>query len=109
VNPDATRLAEVARDAVRGVARVAEELGARTVEAASDDGAIVTEANLHGRLTGLRLRADAMRAQDSVSLAEAITGVIRAAQRRGREEYEAGVAAATPPEIAEYRRLFRRW
>ncbi len=96
------------REGLHEIARVAAELGGRTVEASSETGAIVAVANLHGRLKGVRLRFDAQRGHDSVSMGETITAVIQDAQRQARDEYARAIAAATPPVVEEYQRRFRR-
>jgi hypothetical protein len=108
MDPRIEQLATAAREGVCEVERVARELGERTVEARSETGAVAAVVSLHGRLTGLTLRSDALHEYDSASLGEVIAATIQAGQRRGREKYDAAVREATPPAVAEYLDQLRR-
>lgn len=108
MDPRIEQLATAAREGVREVERIARELGERTVEARSETGAVAAVVSLHGRLTSLTLRPDALHEYDSATLGEVVAATIRAGQLRGREEYDVAVRDATPPAVAEYLDQLRR-
>jgi DNA-binding protein YbaB len=99
---EAYRLAEIGREGVGRIWDVARELGRRTVEEASENGEVRVVATLHGQITDVVVRHDALRAYDREGLGGLLTRTARAAQDRARAEYEAEVAAAVPPEYARY-------
>ncbi len=76
---------------------VAQEAGRRTVEESSPDGEVRVVATLHGEITDLVIRHDAVRSLDREGLAELLTRTLRAAQERARGQYQAEVAAVLPP------------
>jgi hypothetical protein len=69
---------------------------------------VVAAVSLHGRMTELTLRADALRTYDSEALGEVIAATIRDGQLSGRRAYDAAVREATPPEVGRYLDLLRR-
>lgn len=74
--------------------RAAQEAGERTVEEYSADDEVRVVANLHGRITDLRIRPDVLRTLDREGLSELITRTVQAAQDRAREQYQPLVRAA---------------
>ncbi|MEU8663173.1 YbaB/EbfC family nucleoid-associated protein [Actinoplanes philippinensis] len=101
------RLAADAEAGLRAMQRAAEELGSRTVECRSADGSVTAVASLHGRMSELSLRHDALRIYDSESLGEAIADTIRAAQLQARSVYETEVRLSTPAAVGRYLDLLR--
>jgi DNA-binding protein YbaB len=99
---EATRLGEAGREGADRIWEVARELGRRTVEESSDNGEVRVVATLHGQITEVVVRHDALRTFDREGLGELLTRTARAAQERARTEYEAEIAAAVPPEYARY-------
>lgn len=102
---EAYRLAGIGREGAGRLWEVARELGRRTVEESSDNGEVRVVATLHGQITDVVVRHDALRGYDREGLGELLTRTARAAQERARAEYDAEVAAAVPPEYARYLRL----
>jgi DNA-binding protein YbaB len=87
--------------------RVAGELGSRTTEVRSVDGTVTAAVSLHGRMSELIVRPDALRTYDSESLGETIAATIRGAQLKARTEFETEVRMSTPPAVGRYLDLLR--
>jgi DNA-binding protein YbaB len=86
-----------AQQAAERMWEAARAAGTRTVEEFSPDGEVHVVATLHGQITNLVIRPDALRSLDRESLAELITRTLRTAQQHARACYHADITATTPP------------